>query len=131
MEIKVVQKYIRMSPRKLRLVASMVKGLKPAEAVETLPHSGKRAAEPLVKAIKSAMANAREKGVNDQDLEFKEIQIGEGPVLKRGRPVARGRWHPYIRRMSHIRIVLKGKAPKTVKKAKKKKKKEGKSGTKG
>lgn len=107
----------------------MVKDLKPAEAVETLPHSGKRAAGPLVKTIKSAIANAKQKGINDQDLEFKEIQIGEGPTLKRGRPVARGRWHPYVRRMSHIRIVLEGKESKTVKKVKKKKK-EGKSGTK-
>ena len=121
MEIKVVQKYIRMSPRKLRLVASMVKDLKPTEAVEVLPHAGKRAAEPLVKAIKSAIANARQKGINDQDLEFKEIQIGEGPTLKRGRPVGKGRWHPYVRRMSHIRIVLESKEPEVVKKKTKKK----------
>ncbi len=120
MEIKAVQKYIRMSPRKLRLVASMVKDLKPMEAVEVLPHAGKRAAEPLVKAIKSAIANARQKGINDQDLEFKEIQIGEGPTLKRGRPVGKGRWHPYVRRMSHIRIVLESKEPEVIKKTRKK-----------
>jgi large subunit ribosomal protein L22 len=94
--------------------------LKPTEAVEVLPHAGKRAAEPLVKAIKSAIANARQKGINDQDLEFKEIQIGEGPTFKRGRPVGKGRWHPYVRRMSHIRIVLESKEPEVIKKARKK-----------
>ena len=106
MKVISVQKYIRMSPRKLRLVASMIKDLKPSEAIDVLPHTGKRAAGPLRKAIMTAMANAKQKGANEADLSFKEIQIGEGPRLKRGRPVARGGWHPYTRRMSHIRVVL-------------------------
>jgi len=104
----------------------MIKDLKPTEAIETLPHVGKRAAGPLAKAIKSAVANARQKGISDQDLEFKEIQIGEGPSLKRGRPVSKGRWHPYLRRTSHIRVILKRKEPKAIKKARKNKVKKGK-----
>jgi len=52
------------------------------------------------------VANAKQKGISDTDLILKDIQINEGPMLKRGRPVSRGRWHPYNRRMSHIRVVL-------------------------
>jgi len=84
----------------------MVKDLSPTQAVKTLPYIGKRAAEPLAKVIKTALANAKAKGLKDKGLVFKEIQIGDGPRLKRGRWVAKGRWHPYQKRMSHIRVVL-------------------------
>ena len=109
MDIISTQKFIRMSPRKLRLVADMVRELEPNRAVDTLPHVGKRAAEPLAKVIKTAIANAKQKGFSESDLTFKEIQINEGPTLKRGRAVSRGRWHPIMKRMSHIRVVLKTK----------------------
>ncbi|MDP1710280.1 MAG: uL22 family ribosomal protein [bacterium] len=100
------QKYLITSPRKLRLVVEMVKKLAPVVAIEKMPFIAKRASEPLMKVIKSAVANARNLGVSDLDLIFKEIQIGEGPRLKRGRAASRGRWHPYAKRMSHIRVVL-------------------------
>ncbi len=100
------QKFIVMSPRKLRLVAALVRRMRPAEAVERLPFVGKRAGQELGKVIKSALANAKAKGVGETDLIFKEIQIGEGPRLKRGRAASRGRWAPFKRRMSHIRVVL-------------------------
>jgi large subunit ribosomal protein L22 len=106
MEIKAVQKFVRMSPRKLRLVTHLVKDLKPAESVEVLPYLGKRAAGPLLKVIKTAIANAKVKGINQDDLVFKEIQINEGPRFKRGRAAGKGRWHPYKKRTSHIRVVL-------------------------
>ncbi len=129
MEIKSVQKFIQTSPRKLRLVADLAKKMTPVEAIEALPFSRKRAAAPLVKAIKTAMANAKVKGVKEGDLIFKEIQINEGPRRKRGRAASRGVWHPYKRRMSHIRIVLeekkrKEKALKPKTKAKKETKKK-------
>lgn len=110
MEVKTTQKFILMSPRKIRQVVPMVANLKPADAIETLPLVGKRAAGPLVKVIKTAVANAKQKGVNAEDLIFKEIQIGEGPRLKRWRAGARGRAKPYKRKMSHIRVVLETKA---------------------
>lgn len=127
MEIKSVQKFVKTSPRKLRLVAALAKKMKPAEAIERLPFSRKRAADPLVKVIKTAVANAKERGLKEENLIFKEIQINEGPRLKRGRPASRGVWHPYKRRMSHIRVVLveKKKMEKTLKtKAKKETKKK-------
>lgn len=120
MQIRAIQKFVRMSPRKLRLVASLVKDLSPNHAVEVLPLVGKRASEPLRKVIKSAIANAKEKKIGDSDLIFKEINISEGPRLKRFRAGAKGRVKPYQRKMSHIRVVLETKEPESIKKARKK-----------
>lgn len=105
-EYKATQKYLLESPRKIRLVVDVVKKMKPSEAIEKLPFVGKRAAFDLAKVIKSAMASAKNAGVSETDLIFKEIQIGEGPRLKRGRAASRGMWHPYKKRMAHIRVVL-------------------------
>ncbi len=126
MEIKSVQKFVKTSPRKLRLVANLAKKMKPTEAIEALPFSRKRAAAPLVKVIKTAVANAKDRGLKEENLIFKEIQINEGPSLKRGRAASRGMWHPYKRRMSHIRVVLEEekKNEKTLKPKTKVKKKE-------
>lgn len=105
-EYKSVQKYLIDSPRKLRAVVALVKKMSPLAAIEKLPFASRRAAGDLSKVIKSAVANAKNQGVNDTDLIFKEIQIGEGPRLKRGNAASRGRWHPFKHRMSHIRVVL-------------------------
>lgn len=106
MEIIATQKYLLASPRKIRPVVEVIKKMKPGEALEKLPFVGKKAAESLGKVIKSALASAKQKGISEEELVFKEIQIGEGPRLKRGTAVSRGRWHPIKRRMSHIRVVL-------------------------
>lgn len=106
MDIKAEGKYLLLSPRKIRPVVDLIKAMTPVEAIERLPLVGKKAAEPLLKVIKQAVANARNKGLSETDLSFKEIQIGEGPRLKRGRPVSRGQWHPIKKRMSHIRVIL-------------------------
>lgn len=106
MDVISVQKYLITSPRKLREVASLIKGLSPQDAVEQLPFIGKRGATPLRKAILTAIANAKQKGVDTSTIVFKEIQVTEGPRLKRFRAGARGRAKPYKRRMSHIRVVL-------------------------
>lgn len=105
-QYKATQKYLLESPRKLRLVVEVIKKMKPADAVEKLPFLQKRAAGNLAKVIKSAIASAKIAGIADTDLIFKEIQIGEGPRLKRGRAASRGMWHPYKKRMAHIRVVL-------------------------
>ena len=106
MEYKATQKFVLSSPKKLREVVALIKKLSPLAAVERLPFAGKRAAKPLEKVVKTAIANAKQKEVNVETLIFKEIQIGEGPRLKRFRAGARGRAKPYKRRMSHIRVVL-------------------------
>lgn len=95
-----------MSPRKIRLVTALVKKMKPAEAVEKLPFVQKRAAIEVSKVIKNAIAAAKFAGVSETDLVIKEIQVNEGPRLKRGRAASRGMWHPFKKRMAHIRVVL-------------------------
>lgn len=101
------QKYLIMSPRKVRLVVAMIKKLSPVQAIERLPFVQKRAGAEIAKVIKSAVASAKNQGVSETDLTFKEIRVGEGPRLKRGIAVSRGQWHPIVKRMSHIRVVLK------------------------
>lgn len=105
-EFKATQKYLLESPRKLRLVVAVIKKMKPVEAIDKLPFVQKRAAGDLIKVIKSALASARAQGISETDLVFKEIQIGEGPRLKRGRAASRGMWHPFKKRMAHIRVIL-------------------------
>jgi large subunit ribosomal protein L22 len=105
-EFIATQKYLIMSPRKVRLVVGLIKKMKPAEALEKLPFVYKRAGLELGKVIKNAMTSAKNQGVSETDLVFKEIQVGEGPRLKRGKAASRGRWHPFKKRMSHIRVVL-------------------------
>ena len=106
MNYTATQKYVQMTPRKLRLVADSVRKLTPAAAIEILPYSKRIAAEPLVKVIKTAVANAKLAGVDEGRLVFSEIQISQGPALKRGIPVSRGQWHPIKKRMSHIRVIV-------------------------
>lgn len=106
MEFKAVQKYVRVSPKKLRYVSYLLKNMTPSDAILRLPFIGKRGAEPILKAVKAAVANAKQKGVSEKDLIFKEIQINEGPRLKRWRAGSRGRAKPYVRAMSHIRVVV-------------------------
>jgi len=107
MEAQAVQKFVRMSPRKVRLVADSLKDLKPSEAVERLYYVRKRAAKPLRKTIRSAIANAVVKGASEEELEFKELMVSEGPKsMKRGRAGSRGMVMPIIKRMSHIKVVV-------------------------
>lgn len=106
MEAIATQKFIRMSPRKLRVIARRAKEMNPNYAVEVLPLMGRRAAFPIQKVIKTAIANASVKGMDTQKLTISEIQIGEGPRLKRYRAGARGMAKPYTRDMAHIRVVV-------------------------
>lgn len=99
-----VQKNIGHTPRKLRLVADMVRKLNPDQAIETLQFVQKASAIDLIKAIKTALANAG----NKQGLKFKKLEINEGLKMKRYRvgTAGRGRGRPYKKRLSHIKIVL-------------------------
>jgi large subunit ribosomal protein L22 len=103
------QKFLLISPKKVRPVANMAKKLSPVKALESLPFAGGKAGEVLRKVIASAVANAKAKGVSEENLFFKEILVNEGPRLKRGMAGAHGRWKPFKRRMSHIRVVLESK----------------------
>ncbi len=107
----------------------MARNLTPAEAIEKLPYVSKASGPIIMKALKTAVANATVKGANPETLVLKEIQVNEGPRLKRYRPGSRGTAQPYQKRMSHLRIVLEAKTnsksktlkPKKIQKAKSKK----------
>lgn len=112
MLIKAEQKFIRTSARKLRFVADGIKHLKPAEAIRQLKFSDKRAADPLAKVIKQAIANAVTNAKLDKAaLKFAHIEVNEGPTYKRWRAVSRGRAHSIFKRTSHVKITLTTIAP--------------------
>ncbi|MBL7158970.1 50S ribosomal protein L22 [Candidatus Microgenomates bacterium] len=107
MDIKAKSQHVRMSPRKVRLVVDGAKGLSLQKTLEYLILLRKRAAKPLLKTINSAIANATANfKLKEENLKIKSIEILKGPVLKRWRPVSRGRAHPYKKRTSHIKVIL-------------------------
>ena len=101
-----IQRYIHISPRKLRLVADMIRQMAPTDALRVLDVTPKYAAKDLSKALKTALANAKQQGLDESSLSFKKIEIDEGVRMKRFRAGTRGRARPYKKRMSHIKIVL-------------------------
>ncbi|MCX8008455.1 MAG: 50S ribosomal protein L22 [Patescibacteria group bacterium] len=109
MEYTATAKYIHMSTRKIRLVADSIRSLSPKEALHMLGFIQKKAAKPLAQVIASAIANAKAKGVNEDGLHFKTIEIMGGPIMKRWRAVSRGMAHSYKKRMTHIRVILEDK----------------------
>jgi large subunit ribosomal protein L22 len=112
-EVKAFARYIHMSPRKLRLVADMIRKARADVALEQLQFSSKNAALPIAKLLNSAIANAVHNfNLNKEDLVVKAITIDGGPVMKRMVPRAQGRAEIIRRRMAHINIILESK-PKT------------------
>lgn len=112
MQVISTQKFVRMSPRKLRLVADLVRGKRVPDVLEFAPFVEKRAMKPVLKVVRTAAANARARGVDSAELTIKSIEVGEGPKLKRFRAVSRGQAHGYVKQMSHIRVILSGENPK-------------------
>jgi large subunit ribosomal protein L22 len=106
MEFNATSKYVRVSTRKMRLVADAIRKLSPSAALLQLNAMPKVAAEPIAKVIASAMANAVTKGIKSENLLFKRIEVMGGPVLKRWNPVSRGQAHAFKKRMTHICVVL-------------------------
>jgi large subunit ribosomal protein L22 len=107
MKVRAQAKYIRQSPYKVRRVLDLVRGLPVEEAEHLLRHVNRRAAEPVTKVLKSAVANAEHNHALDAlDLVVAEAFADEGPTLKRFRPRARGRATRINKRTSHITIVV-------------------------
>ena len=94
------------SPRKVRLVANLVKGKKVADALAALQFLPKRAAEPVAKLIKSAVANAGEQGDKKGELVVSDIRVESGEILKRYMPRAFGRASLIRHRKSRIKLEL-------------------------
>ena len=108
----------RQSPRKVRRVANLIKGKPIMTAVSTLMFTPTYAADPILKLLKSAIANAKSLSVDETNLIVKGITVDKGPILKRMMPMARGRGFPIHKHTSTITIMLDVKAPKAEKKAK-------------
>lgn len=109
-EVIAESKNIRISPKKLRVVAKNFQGKGAEAALETLRFVQRKAATPISKVVKSALANAKQnKGLKTQEMFIKEITVNAGPTLKRFRPVSRGAGHRILKRSSRIKVVLEDK----------------------
>ena len=117
-------RHLRMSPRKIRLLVDLVRGLKVEEAIIQLENSQKAAARPLLKLLQSSIANAKHNhDLKEETLVVKTAFVDGGPILHRWIPRAMGRATPIRKRSSHITLVLEGEVEKK-KKVKKEKKTE-------
>jgi len=110
MESRCVAKYIRIAPRKMRLVADTVRGKSVNEAIGLLKFTNRSGARPTLKAIQSAVANIvnrdESRDVNPDTLVVKLIFVDEGPTYKRFLPRAMGRATPIRKRMSHLTVAV-------------------------
>lgn len=96
----------RQSPRKVRVVANLVKGKKVPDALGELSHLPKRAAGPIEKLILSAVSNAKQANMERENLFVKELRVDGGLVMKRSMPRAFGRASAIHKRTSHVLVVL-------------------------
>jgi large subunit ribosomal protein L22 len=115
MEVRAIAKSVRISPRKMRLVADAIRNMPIEKAYRVLEVTEQKASGPIQKTLKSAVANAvTNANLSTKNLYISSIMVNEGQVLKRFRPSTRGRIHPYKKRGSHLTIVLKEKVVSTV-----------------
>ena len=109
MAVKAIAKGVQMSPRKVAVVAALVRGRTVEDALTILSHTPRRSALPVQKVIASAKANAdHNHNYKPATLKIVEISVSPGPRLKRYRPASHGRALPFQRRTSHIRVVVDG-----------------------
>lgn len=110
MESHCVAKYLRVTPRKMRLVANLVRGKSVNAAIGILKFTSRSAALPTLKAIQSAVANIvngeQARSINPDDLVVKKIFVDEGPTYRRFLPRAMGRATPIRKRMSHLTVLV-------------------------
>ena len=124
MEASATLRYLRITPRKVRAVADLIRGKKVDLALRQLAYVEKRSALPLAKLLRSAVANADQaaKGQLDADaLYVRGLQVSQGPSLKRFMPRAMGRAFKVLKKTSHISIVVGDEVPGRKKKPAKRK----------
>jgi large subunit ribosomal protein L22 len=109
MSVQASAKGVRMSPRKVGVVAALVRGRSVADALTILEHTPRRSAGPVLKVIQSAKANAdHNHNLKPDTLRIVSISVTPGVRLKRARPAAHGRALPFQRRTSHIHVTVDG-----------------------
>ncbi|MEK7510481.1 MAG: 50S ribosomal protein L22 [Patescibacteria group bacterium] len=107
MKASATLRYIRIAPRKLRLIADLIRGKRAAHAQTILHFITKRGAKPIFKLLQSALASARTRfQLDPSSLYISRMLVDEGPKLKRFRPRARGKAYEIQKKTSHITIVL-------------------------
>jgi len=119
MEIKAKLNYLRISPRKVRLVTDFIKGMEVKQAENHLKFIPQRVSKYLLKLLQSAVSNAQNNFKIDKDILYiKDVIVNEGTPFKRWQPVSRGRSFPIMKRTSNINLILELKEGKKVKKIK-------------
>jgi large subunit ribosomal protein L22 len=104
---KAVTRFLRISPRKARLAAGLIRGLSVEEATVQLKFSSLRGGRLLLKTLNSAVANAETQlEARREDLRVVEVRVDEGPRIKRVKPKNKGGTHPYVHRTSHFTVVV-------------------------
>lgn len=104
---KAISKYVRISPRKARLAAGLIRGLSVSDASLQLLYCQLRAGRLLKKTLDSAVANAETQlDKRREDLVVTEVRVDEGPTMKRAKPKNRGGRHPIMKRTSHFTVVV-------------------------
>ena len=107
MDAKAYLKYLRISPRKVQIVADLIRGKNVGTAMAILMQTPKAASEPLMKLLKSAVANAENNfGMDVEKLVVSQVFATPGPILKRMRPRAQGRAFRINKRTSHVTIAV-------------------------
>ncbi len=107
MEVQAVAKYIKVQPRKVRIIADELRGEPAAYTVHVLRYHKSKSAEALRKVLVSAMANARENhGVDPENLKIRNIIVDEGPKQKRMQARAMGRGNRILKKTSHITVIV-------------------------
>lgn len=106
-EAYAISKYVRISPRKARLAAGLIRGKAVSQASVQLTYSKMKGGRLLLKTLDSAIANAETQlDARREDLFVKEVRVDEGPRLKRAKPKNRGGRHAIIKRTSHFTVVV-------------------------
>ena len=116
MEATAKLRYLRITPRKVRAVADLIRGKNVNQALNTLMYVEKRAAEPVAKLLRSAVANAEQASKNQQfdadRLTVKSLMVDQGPSLRRYMPRAMGRAFKILKKTSHISLTISDETPK-------------------
>jgi large subunit ribosomal protein L22 len=106
-DAKAITKYVRISPRKARLAADLIRGLSVQSATMQLAHCNLRAGRLLQKTLDSAVANAEtQQESRRENLVVSEVRVDAGPVFKRAKPKNKGGRHPIMKRTSHFVVVV-------------------------
>lgn len=107
MEAKAISKFVRISPRKARLAAALMRGLPVSSAAAQLTFCNMKGGRLLIKTLDSAVANAESQlDARPENLKVKEVRVDEGPRLKRAKPKNRGGRHAILKRTSHFTVIV-------------------------